>query len=235
MVRARVVGVVMAVIAVVMMCPSRASAESDMISWLDGLSGPGPFYGRIPGISGQDFKIICRATTDDKFHPLFAAQFDGGKDRLPCLTNSNEIKWYFSVHFNFLTTFDKNQFNEPIQRSVNAKVLEAVWRWRVHRSLDAGVALGWTGFTDGRDQTNTFSMVNRFTATPVSIMLRPGEWFADNRWTRAIGLRFNEAILFGDTTSVDFGGVPGAFQRGTEANARFALTFDYFVASLGKP
>jgi hypothetical protein len=232
MVRARTLARVLSVVAMALMWPSGASAESDMISWLDSLSGPGPFYARIPGISGQDFKIICAATSDKKIHPLFARQFDGGGAKLPCLTNSNEIKWYLSVHFNFLTTFDQNQFNEATKRSVNAKVLEAVWRWRFHPSLDAGVAVGWTGFTDGRDQTNTFPMVNRFTVTPVSIMLRPGEWFADNRWTRAVGLRFNEAILFSDISSVDFGGALGAFSRGTEANARFAVTFDYFVASI---
>lgn len=232
MARARTLAWVMTIVALVLVRPAGAFAESDMISWLDSLSGPGPFYIRIPSISGQDFKIICRSTTDKEFHPLWAGKFDGGSDKLPCLTNSNEIKWYLSVHFDRLTTYDQNQFNEATKRSVNAQVLEAVWRWRVHPSLDAGVAVGWTGFTDGRDQS-TFSRVNRFTLTPVSIMLRPGEWFDPNsKWARAIALRFNEAILFGDVTSAGFGGAPGVFSRGTELNARWALTFDYFVASI---
>src|SRR5262245_34406496 len=100
----RLIRVVMAVVAAVMLCSSRASAESDIISWLDGLSGPGPFYVRIPSISGQDQKLICAAKTDNTFHPFWAGQFANGSDKLPCLTNSNEIKWYLSVHFDFLTT-----------------------------------------------------------------------------------------------------------------------------------
>jgi len=229
MVRARTLARVLAVVAMALMWPAGASAESDVISWLDSLSGPGPFYVRIPSISGQDQKLICAAKKD--IHPFWADQFENGGDRWPCLTNSNEIKWYLSVHVDFLTTYDQNQFNEATKRSVNAQVLEAVWRWRLDKSFDAGLAVGWTGFTDGRDQS-TFSRVNRFTLTPVTIMLRPGEWFKDNRWTRAVALRFNEAILFGDVTSAGFGGAPGVFSRGTELNGRWALTFDWLVAGI---
>jgi hypothetical protein len=207
-----------------------------MISWLDGLSGPGPFYSRIPAFAGVEIKILC-ASPMNNIHGLFTASFaEDSTTKLPCLTNSPKIKWYVTVHYDYLTTGETTQFNESTTRRINAHVLEGSWRWRLLPSVDAGVAVGWTGFTDAREQSTgltKFPLVSRFTATPVSIVVRPWQWFAPDYFlARAVAIRFNEAILFGSISSVDFAGAPGAFSRGTEANARVAVTFDYAIASI---
>jgi len=233
--RARLTVFIM-VLTVILARPWAAAAESDMLSWLDGLSGPGPFHSRIPAVAGHDVKILCRSARGHNYG-LFARRFDGGAATLPCLTNSNEIKWYLSAHYDYLTTGDKRVFSEPTARTINAHVLEAVARWRLHPSVDLGIAGGWTLLTDGRDPAGTpatFPLVSSVTVTPVSLLVRPGEWFVDNRWTRAVAVRFNEAIRLGHVTSADFGGAPGAFDRGTEANARVAVTVDFAVLAFSK-
>jgi hypothetical protein len=217
--------------------PSGARAESDFLDWLDSLSGPGPFHQKYPFL-GHDVKIICEMKSEQKVWLLEKVD-DKAEASRPCLANSTDIKWYLSIHYNFLTTGDdRRPFNEPNPRRINAHVLEATTRWRLHRSVDLGMTIGGTWNTDARDSVTVaqpaFSAVSSFTVTPVSLVVRPGEWFVDNRWTRAFGVRFNEAILFGRRLSTDFAGAPGAYDRGTEANARVAVTFDYFALAFSK-
>jgi hypothetical protein len=221
--RLRAIGLVLAAAAVALW-PAPARAESDVLSWFEELSGPGPFYS-IPMLSGG-IRLVCGSRSEPGGH-LYAAKYGTDADNArPCLENTRDITWYVYAHYTYTRTGDKSQFGEPIARSISAHAVDVYIRLRVNPAVDLGMGVGATYFTDGRG-SGGFDAIGNATYTPVNVVVRPAQLlWKDNKWTRSFGIVYSQAVRFSTLTSVDFGGGAGLYSSKTELNARWVATFD---------
>jgi hypothetical protein len=217
---------VLAIVAVLAAWPSAAYAESDILAWFEQLSGPGPFRQKYPIVSGIGFRVLCGSKSEGGAHGYWERYGADRDNTRPCLESTSDVKWYIYAHYSYLTTGDRSQFNETVQRAINAHTVNVYARLRVNPAVDLGMGVGGTYFTDGRG-AGSFNAIGDFTLTPVSLQVRPFQFFRDNRFTRSIAVEYNQAIRYKSLTSVDFGGAAGGYSAGTELNARTTIVVDF--------
>jgi hypothetical protein len=208
------------------MWPAAAYAQFDIISWIESLSGPGSF-GTYLKFNALDVRIMCGSKLDRGAHFLFEKYGSDTQHRRPCLANTSDVNWYVALNFGFFSTGEQTQFGESAKRAIGARPLQGFVRLRVNPAVDLGVGAGGIWFVDARDlAVGKFTAVANPTVTPLSIVVRPGMFFWDNRGTRAFAVRNDEAYRFSTITSEDFGGSPNLFRSVGEWNVRWGIYVD---------
>ncbi len=225
MARVRVVALVL-VAAICAMYPRAAFAESDIISWFEELSGPGPFHSKYPIINGLGIRVLCGSKSEGGAHGYLSRYGSDPDNSRPCLESTKDINWYVEVHYSFATTGDDAQFGVGDARRIHAHTVDTFVRLRVNPAVDLGVGVGGTFFTDGRG-ANGFNAIGNWTFAPVSLVVRPAQLLKDNKWTRSFGVTYTQALRTTRITSLDFGSLPGLYSSGTELNARTTIFWDF--------
>lgn len=198
--------------------PAAASAQ-DILDWLNGFSGPGPFYGHF----GQSVSVRALCIKEDG---------DGHKAGPCVLDDSDEkIKVVVGVTFSWASSHNNPRFsgaapNDPLNTlPVNASRIEATYSYRVGPMLDVGVGVGALVFS-GDGFTNQAHPI--FTPVQVSFVplgflkARPGQL----HWGRLLRLRFADRYVLGDINArADFGSTSSYLTHG-EFNPSYSIGLD---------
>ena len=223
--RVRVVAL-MLIAGICAMYPRAAFAESDLISWFEELSGPGPFHSKYPFINGIGIRVVCGSKSEGGVHGYWEKYGSDPDNARPCLESTKDVSWYIEVHYSYATTGDKSQFGIGSPRAIYAHTIDTFVRLRVNAAVDLGAGIGGTYFTDGRG-AGGFNAIGNWTFTPVSLVVRPAQLLRDNKWTRSFGVTYSQAVRTSTITSADFGSLQGLYSSGTELNARTTIFWDF--------
>jgi hypothetical protein len=205
---------VAAVLLVLLMRPSGVFAQ-DLLDWLNGFSGPGPFYGHI----GQSITLRAMCIKENGK--------DGHKADTCFLDDADEkIKVVVAATFSWTSSHDNPRFADDPTNTVpvNASRLEVTYSYRVSPMLDVGVGIGMLAFTgqNVNDQWHPLITPVQMTFVPFGFIRKgPGE-----KWGRLLRFGFADRYVLGDINArKDFGSTSSYLTHG-EFNPSFSIGVD---------
>jgi hypothetical protein len=187
MIRASRLIVFVAAMVLVAVLPAEANMADDVWDALEALSGPGPFTGP-PGIQAAP---IC---FDKGRHALFR-HIQKADKKYPCV--------YVDVRALAVGA-------KPPYDRVTARLTEAGFTWEPYGFLEVGAGAGLSHFRSKGIGTN------RFSVTPLRLVVMPGALFSKSPRARAFKYFFRPTVMFGHLTGRNFGVAPGALDVGAE-------------------
>jgi hypothetical protein len=212
------------VLVATMVACSAGTAHAGLISWLDQLSGPGPFW-----IFDGSYGIKCSGdpvpSTERRKAETFGFGIRGGCEARRSL-EQRTWTWYLSAGAGFAT---ENHLNYSDAGSHPVRLVRfgtSVDR-TVHRTLDLGAGIGGMYFA-GPD----FSNFTRMYLEPVRVNVRPlvlwpGAPGARRERRGALSVYINWNILVGTVEGKDFGAPLDTFRAHTELNRKeYGLILD---------
>jgi hypothetical protein len=207
------VAVVLLVMVTAACWPSAASAESDVLAWFEGLSGPGPFNTKARG-----FEINAACI------PLNSGCYasDGVDGR-------GDAKWLFKFGVSWAETGPAQLFQDDTLdvRNVKERVITTMVMYRASRVVDAGFGVHFINFSssDGAafDFSRTAFVPARLSVTPFGALTASGRWKGAPRviHLQAEGIWFKDGFNGGD-----FKNTRTKFSTGSEYQTRLAILFD---------
>lgn len=195
------------VVAVALLWPSAAHAS--LLSWLEELSGPGPFRGTMVSLT-----VACVR----------------GDELKACPAGDKNTQQTVVVRLGRLTTYDAPRFKDlPATDADNlGKVhvipVSGLWLFRVHRSLEIGPGIGFM-----RVSGNGFDAFSKLSLTPLSASFTPfalnSRW-SDSRWAYVLRLEFDSSFFPQGFNGRDFNNPRTTFDSGPEFLTRTGVVFD---------
>ena len=213
--------VILATVVMLALCPSIASAESDVLAWLDGLSGPGPFTVKFAGF---ELNAWC--------YPLNSGCYvnDGVDD------NKGDAKWLVKFGTSWGSTGSQQLFSDdPLDvRNVKERLITAMVMYRANRVVDAGLGMEIVNFASDEGASFSFWRAGwvpaRLSVTPFGLLKASGRWKGA---PRLIHLQA-ESIWFKDGfTGADFNNTRTKFSVGSEYQTRVSILFDVGALAWG--
>jgi len=200
-----------AVVAVLWAVPAQAS----IFSWLEELSGPGPFHGDILSAT-----VLCN---------------EGGIWKLCAVPNRDAVRQTIAFKIGRYESKEGPRFKDlPLSATDNAAQVIAVplsvfWQFRLHRSLDVGPGVGFLRLA-GRG----FDAVYKLSLTPVSASFTPfalnPEW-AKSEWAHIVRVELDTSYFPQGFKGTDFNNSQTTFDSGPEFLTRTGIVFD--VTAIG--
>jgi hypothetical protein len=188
-----------------------ALADASIWSWLEELSGPGPFTGGMVTVTLACVKghqlDFCAIPTEEKRQSIAL--------RLGSLSSGDALR------FKDLPDTDENR------RSVHVKPVSVLWLLRVHPSLQIGPGIGFMRVS-GQD----FHAFSKLSLTPLSAAFSP--FALRSRWANkpaAHLFRFeiDESFFPQGFKGSDFENTRTKFDSGPEFLTRFGMVIDFGV------
>jgi hypothetical protein len=209
-------------------CPS--TAHADFLSWLEELSGPGPFRGdmlwvpvacrdRAPALVDTDepsrwHACLVRVTTDKE-------QKSKQKQPVPLLV-AVKFGWFRSNNgprFKDLPATDPDN-----QGRVSVLPVSGLFLLRLHRAVDVGAGAGFL-----RVSGKGFDPLYRLSLTPISASVTPlalnCAW-QEKRWAYIIRAEFETSYIRGGFKGTDFNNTRTSFKSGPEVLTRVGFAID---------
>jgi hypothetical protein len=188
------------------LCP--AVAQASIWSWLEELSGPGPFSGYM-----FSFTVPCKDPKGVRW-----SDCNLGTDNLPqtIVVRAGRYNSNGRTRFKDLagTPFDD-------RRDVHVVPLSVLWVFHPHRSFGAGVGAGFMHVSgDGFDGFSKVSL------TPLSVTFTPLAVFSNNRWAYVLRLEFDHSLFPQGFKGADFNNAVTTFDSGPELLTRTGIVFD---------
>ena len=191
-------------------------------AWLEELSGPGPFYGRV--VSSP---LLC--VSDGKAVPCWRV--------IPQNATEEEARQYRPKRLVYLSvgrlgSRDNLRFKDLAdtpenRREVHVLQISGLYMFRLHPSLDAGFGAGTLRFSGESD--DDFRPLWRLTLIPASVSVRPlalvGQW--KDRWfAHLVRGEIETSFVTGGFDSTQFGNPASKFKTGPEFLTRAAVVID---------
>lgn len=183
-----------------------SAAHASWLSWLEELSGPGPFRGYM-----VSFTIAC-------------IRNDGVK---ACPVGDNESRQTVVVRLGRLNSEGKPRFKDlrdtPFddRRDVHAVPVSVLWMFRVHRSLEIGPGAGFMHVSgDGFDGFSKLSL------TPLSASFTPLALRSTKWWAYILRVEFDSSFFPQGFDAKDFQNGRTTFDSGPEFLTRTGVVID---------
>jgi hypothetical protein len=194
---------------------SAGPAQASIFSWLEELSGPGPFHGDILSAT-----VLCN---------------EGGTWKLCAVPNRDAVKQTITFKIGRYESEDGPRFKDlPLSAPDNAASVIAVpvsvfCQFRLHRSLDVGPGAGFMRLS-GRG----FDPVYKLSLTPLSASFTPfalnAEW-AKSEWAYIVRVELDTSYFPQGFKGTDFNNSQTTFDSGPEFLTRTGIVFD--VTAIG--
>jgi hypothetical protein len=206
-----------AVLAVCLLWPAGAFAQSDILDWLAEWSGPGPFTGVTFNI-----RTVCARDNDGRLTTNW------------CLNDTDpSIKTVLSVEYGWATTGRQARFYDtPGDVGViHQQRVAAIYMYRVSPMLDAGIGGGVVWLTgDAPPPASSFDaqvhpifIPVAVTFTPLGLLRGP----TSKKAGRILRIRFSERYLFREINALDFKSA-STYVRHGEFNPSFSIGLDFW-------
>jgi hypothetical protein len=204
------------VAACALLLPVRASAQSDILDWLEQLSGPGPFHGYFMSASSR---VFC--TIDDGGGTVARWCFDDTSDK---------IRSVMTAEFAFASSDSNIRFADATTEAQNTLPVHATrvlvnYQYRFHPMVDLGVGVGAIIFS-GEDFTNQTHPV----LTPLTLTFTPlGFLKGDHaKWGRVLRIKYSERFILGDIRAADFHSLVSKYVKNGEWNSGISIGVDFW-------
>jgi hypothetical protein len=191
-----------------------STAHASWLSWLEELSGPGPFHGTM-----FTFTVACIRSDELKACPV------GDKNTRQTIVV--RFGRFTSVHDEDSKRFDPRRFKDLPKEDpnnlepVHAVPVSALWLFRMHRSLDVGGGIGFM-----RVSGNGFDAFSKISLTPLSASLTPLAIWSHSPWARVVRLELDSSFFPQGFKGSDFNNLQTTFDSGPEVLTRGGLVFD---------
>jgi hypothetical protein len=189
--------------------PSTAHAES-WLSWLEELSGPGPFTGYM-----VSFTVPCK-------------QQDNGLRRWKdCNFGTKEKPQTLVIKFGRYGSDGRPRFKDledtPFddRREVKTAPVSVLWMFHVHRSFQLGPGVGFM-----RVSGDGFDGFSKLSLTPLSASFTPLALGWNRRWAYVLRLEFDSSYFAQGFDRADFQNTHTKFDSGPEFLTRTGIVFD---------
>jgi hypothetical protein len=187
-----------------------ATAHAGFWSWLEELSGPGPFRGYM-----FSFTVAC--VRDDGFNA--------------CPVGDEATRQRIVVRVGrFTSKEDRARFkdlpanDEDNQEDVHVMPVSGLWMFRLHRSLEAGPGIGFM-----RVSGKGFDAFSKVSLTPLSATFTPfalSEELAKSRWAYVVRLELDTSYFPQGFNGADFENTRTNFDSGPEFLTRAGFVLD---------
>ena len=204
-------------------CP--ATAHADFLSWLEELSGPGPFHGDMLWVP-----VMCYDKDQSPtWHPCLVRVTTKSEDTIRA-TKPLPIPIVVAVKVGWLRSNDGPRFKDlpatdpDNQGKVNVLPVSGLFLFRLQRWLDVGFGAGFM-----RVSGNGFDPVYRVSLIPVSASIMPltlNRNWQDHRWAYIIRAEIESSYLPQGFKGTDFNNTRTSFKSGPEFLTRAGLVFD---------
>jgi hypothetical protein len=183
-------------------------AQASIWSWLEELSGPGPFGGYM-----FSFTVPCRERDGVRW-----GDCNLGTDKLPQT---------IVVRVGGYTSNGRPRFKDLVgtpsddRRDVHAVPVSVLWMFHPHRSFGAG---GGAGFM--RVSGDGFDAFSKVSLTPLSVTFTPLAVVWDNRLAYILRLEFDKSLFPQGFKGADFNNAVTTFDSGPELLTRTGIVID---------
>jgi hypothetical protein len=187
-----------------------APAHASFWSWLEELSGPGPFRGYM-----FSFTVACVRDGTPK----------------ACPVNHEDTRQTIVVRFGrFHSKEDRPRFKDlpasdaDNQGEVHVMPVSGLWMFRLHRSLEAGPGIGFM-----RVSGDGFDAFSKVSLTPLSATFTPfalSEDLAKSRWAYVLRVELDTSYFPQGFNGTDFNNRRTTFDSGPEFLTRAGLVLD---------
>jgi hypothetical protein len=216
------------------LCP--AVAQANIWSWLEELSGPGPFHGGVVWIP-----VMCRDKPSQNFEVLESPTWHWCVTRVRVTTIKEEeskikhpLPMVFAVKLGWLRSEDGPRFKDlprtdpDNQGQVSVIPVSGLFLFRLHRSLDVG---GGAGIL--RVSGKGFDPLYRVSLVPISASLTPlalnCKW-QEKRWAYILRAEIESSFLPQGFKGSDFNNTRTSFKSGPEFLTRVGFVLDLGAA-----
>jgi len=210
-------GFIIALVAVsALLRPAHALAQSEILDWLESLSGPGPFHGYFMSAHSR----------------VFCTFSDGGAQRADwCFDDtSDKIRSVMTAEFAWASSDSNLRFADATTEPQNVLPVHATrvmvnYQYRFHPMLDLGVGVGGIVFS-GDDFTNQTHPV----LTPLTMTFTPLGFIKGDKvkWGRLLRLKYSERYILGDIRAQDFHSLVSKYVKNGEWNTGISLSVDFW-------
>lgn len=187
-----------------------ATAHASFWSWLEELSGPGPFRGYM-----FSFTVAC--VQDDRLKA--------------CPAGDADTRQTIVVRFGrFHSKEDRPRFRDlpasdgDNQGEVHVMPVSGLWLFRLHRSLEAGPGIGFM-----RVSGDGFDAFSKVSLTPLSATFTPfalSEELAKSRWAYVVRVELDTSYFPQGFKGLDFNNNRTTFDSGPEFLTRAGFVLD---------
>ena len=207
-----------------------STAHADFLSWLEELSGPGPFRGDVlwvPVMCRDRAPALVETAEPGRWHPCLVRvttlkeQEATRKQPVPVLV-AVKFGWFRSNNgprFKDLPATDPDN-----QGRVSALPVSGLFLFRVHRAVDVGAGAGFL-----RVSGKGFDPLYRLSLTPFSASVTPlalnCAW-QDHPWAYILRAEFETSYIRGGFKGSDFNNTRTAFKSGPEVLTRLGFAID---------
>jgi hypothetical protein len=199
-----------------LLLPVQASAQSEILDWLEQLSGPGPFHGYLMSAHSR---VFCTVKDGDDTRAQWC--FDDTGDK---------IKSVMTAEFAFASSDSNIRFSDATTEAQNTLPVHATrvlvsYQYRFHPMLDLGVGVGAIVFSgdDFANQTHPVLTPLTMTFTPLGFMR--GE---HAKWGRVLRLKYSERFILGDIRAADFHSLVSKYVKNGEWNTGISISLDFW-------
>ena len=209
------------VVALLVVWPRAAHAESGLIEYLEQWSGPGPYISKP--FFAEDFRVTCRSA---------AGAWISIKNG-PCLNNQADIKQFFLVGFALGKQGERVLFaDDPSDKQeVATFTLRAAYMYRINPVLDVGPGIQAVRYADSFFGSNRFSFWRvgpsiRVHITPLGIAHKSDDTSKKSLARRMVYVQFEDTWVPVGMSGGDFHNSVTKFDSGKEFQTRLNLTID---------
>jgi hypothetical protein len=234
--------------ALLVLLPSVAHAQGDIIGWLGELSGPGPFRPDIvAGFGGVETNVLCFPRGGLSWGEAWKrCQLNSGID-IESTNTANDLRWL--VTFGYTQTKTKSTTDQPglfkddpnDNRQASEQTFAVMFMYRATRIIDAGFGAQWLRFSAPAGSNATLYPSFAFWKTglvPARLTVTPfGEYKRwKPRWRRVLHLQAEGIwVPEGFSGRDDFHNPFTVFKTGPEFQIRTAAVIDFTpLYSVGK-
>lgn len=203
------------------MWPAVTYAESDIIAWLEGLSGPGPFH-----VKGKSFeqRLFCLPKGEGKADTAARQMWN-------CFADDDEkVQALFTFTISSGSTGSAQLFKDDPNdvRDVHQLTIETMASYRANRVIDVGGGVQFIRFSSDEGASFSFWRVG---LTPLRLTLTPFGFLKpvsprSKGLPRLIHLQFEDTLLQGISGS-DFNNFKTTYHTDREFQARASILFDF--------
>ena len=190
-----------------------AIAQASIWSWLEELSGPGPFHGDMASLS-----VACRN-----------GQWD------VCWAPNDQTSQTIVLRIGRYDSGDRSRFKDlkdtpdDDRKPVHAVPVSVLWMFRIHRSLHVGAGAGFM-----RVSGAGFTSFSKVSLTPLSATFTPlallrSARARNHRMASVIRLEFDSSFFGDGFDAADFQNTHSKFDSGPEFLTRTGVVVDVFA------
>jgi hypothetical protein len=205
------------------LCP--AVAQANIWSWLEELSGPGPFHGEMLWVP-----VVCYDKDQaSKWHPCLVRVTTQKEEEIRAKT-ALPIPMVVAVKIGWLRSDDGPRFKDlpatdpDNQGKVAVLPVSGLFLFRLQRWLDVGFGAGFM-----RVSGEGFDPIYRVSLVPVSASIMPlalNRNWQDHRWAYILRAEIESSYLPQGFKGIDFNNSRTSFKSGPEFLTRAGFVLD---------